>query len=194
MKRAKKANAFAKSASKLHKHIGKLLTEEPLFSNYKIRQEYPVSWVNTNFPSNREKFDWVILGLNIVIEVHGIQHYMPVPFGGISMDEAKINFSKQLDRDIRKEKAANEAGWAFVIVKYTEKDITSEELKNRISKAMKEVTENKEDRRLHKCAAGAKRQKEKYKRPIPNRPFQKPDKYNWPTKKIPSRPFPKKEK
>jgi G:T-mismatch repair DNA endonuclease (very short patch repair protein) len=194
MKRSKLPNVFAKTASKQHKYIGRLLTSNPLFENYEVRQEYPVSWVNTAFPSNKEKFDWVILGLKVVIEVHGVQHYTAVPFGGITMEEARKNYRKQLERDIRKEKAAQDAGWAFVVVKYSEKEITQEELSSRISEALKGVTEDKEDARLHKRAAGAKRQKDKYKRPIPNRPFQKPNKYDWPSKKIPSRPFPKKEK
>jgi G:T-mismatch repair DNA endonuclease (very short patch repair protein) len=193
MKKAKIPSKLAKSASKQHKLVGKLLTESPMFQNYEIRQEYPVSWVNEDFQSNREKFDWVILGLNVVIEVHGIQHYMPVPFGGITLDEAKRNFRKQLDRDIKKEKAAQDAGWAFVVVKHDEKDLTIEQLHNRISKALKATTDNKEDTRLHKRSEGAKRQKAKYKRPIPSRPLQTPEKYNWPTKKIPSRPFKKKE-
>lgn len=193
MKRSKTPLHSAKNISKLHKHIGKLLTESKYLSNFEIRQEYPVSWVNKDFPSNRERFDWVVLGIKVCIEVMGVQHYMAIPFGGITMEEARRNFRKQLNRDILKEKAANDAGWAYITVKYTEHDITEEELHNRITEALKAVTENKEERRLHKIVTGAKRQKAKYVRKIPSRPIQTKTKYDWPTKKLPSRPFPKRE-
>ncbi|MHA2069837.1 MAG: hypothetical protein ACXABY_36190, partial [Candidatus Thorarchaeota archaeon] len=61
MKRAKIPEQLAKNASKQHKYVGELLQENPMFRNYMIRQEYPVSRVNPSYESNREKFDWVVL-------------------------------------------------------------------------------------------------------------------------------------
>jgi len=95
--------------------------------------------VNDSFPSGREKFDWVVLGLKIVIEIHGQQHYEPVCFGGILMSKAKKNFEKRVRVDKEKQDAAELAGWAYLVVKYTEKKITAEELASRINESMKAV-------------------------------------------------------
>jgi G:T-mismatch repair DNA endonuclease (very short patch repair protein) len=156
---------LAKNASILHKRIGELLVE--LYPNYEIRQEYPVYKVNSSFKSKKEKFDWVVLSLNIVIEVHGEQHYKPVCFGGITKTEAKYNYRKNTERDFNKEQAAINAGWSYVVIDYKYKKITKEELlsiinlieRNRIPKQNQEVKK----------------------------------KYNWEKgKKIQSKPFPKK--
>jgi len=136
MKTSKLPQHLAKNASKLHKHVGLLLTE--LYPNYEVRQEYSVSKINIGYKSNREKFDWVVLGLNIVIEIHGEQHFIPVCFGGIALDQAKINLVKRKDVDWEKQEAAQKAGWAYLVVKYTEKKITSQELSSRISDAIKD--------------------------------------------------------
>lgn len=172
MKRSKLPTQLAKNASKLHKHIGELLTgENSLFANYELRQEYHVSKVNPDHSSNREKFDWAILGLDVVIEVHGEQHYRPVCFGGATEDEAERNFRRRLELDEEKKLAAEEACWGYVVVKYNEKDITIQELTQRILDACS----NKN--------SGIHRPKKK-KVKIPQRGNQ-----SWPKKKLQSRGF-----
>jgi hypothetical protein len=96
MKTSKIPTNLAKNASQLHKHIGELLVQ--LYPGYQIRQEYCVSKVNPEFISGREKFDWVIVKLNVVIEVHGEQHYLPVCFGGISEEKAIKEFREKKSR------------------------------------------------------------------------------------------------
>jgi hypothetical protein len=178
MKRAKIPAQLAKNASKLHRAVGFLLTsEESPFKHYEIRQEYPVSSVNLDYPSNRERFDWVILGLNIVIEVHGIQHYKPVCFGGITLDKAKRNFSRRLELDEQKQRAAEEALWAYVVVRYDEKNLTLGKLVTKIVEAMEKVSEGVYEPK-------------KLKAKIQNQGFQKREgKYKWPTRKIQSKKF-----
>jgi len=180
MRKTRTPTQSAKNASKLHRRVGELLTsEECPFKNYQIRQEYHVSMVNPDYSSNREKFDWVILGLNVVIEIHGEQHYRPVCFGGITIDKAKRNFLRRLELDQEKKEAAQEALWAYVVVKYDEKDITLEELVNRITEALEEVPEGVYEQ-------------QKPKAKIQGRGFQKSErKHKWPTRKIPSRKFEK---
>ena len=181
MKKSKLPQQLAKNASKLHKHVGKLLVQ--LFPGYEVRQEYPVNKINLGFKSGREKFDWIVLGLNVVIEAHGIQHFKKTCFGGITGDEAKRNFRKQRERDWKKEEAVREAGWAYVVVKYTEKDITLAELSSKILEAIK-------DSQIAKEIVPAK-----FKVKLQSRGFQKPQNgYQWPTRKIQSRKFPKKSK
>jgi len=174
MKTSKLPTQLAKNASKLHKHIGKLLVE--LFPHNIVRQEYPVSKVNPSFKSNREKFDWVVLGINVVVEVHGQQHYKPVCFGGITIDEAKIIFRKRQEVDWEKQEAAFKAGWAYLVVKYTETKLSAEGLLSRVSEAIEES----------KTAEEIKSARPKAK--IQSRGFQKHEgKYKWPKRKIQTR-------
>jgi cation transport regulator ChaB len=169
MKRSKIPSNLAKNASKLHKKIGILLTE---------------SHVNPGFKSNREKFDWAILGLNVIIEVHGEQHYKPVCFGGISEEEAIEKYRDTKRRDSNKEEAAHMAGWAYVVVKYNEKDITEEELSNRIKEALAGIIITKSMGKIAKMIEESTKKKAK----IQNKGFQKgKTKYKWPTRKLQSK-------
>jgi len=111
-------NNCQKCASLAHVFIGELLKDT--FPNFEIRQEYPVKSINSKYKSGREKFDWVVLGLKIVIEIMGQQHYGPVCFGGISIEEAKKNYVKQINRDYLKKKAAIDCGWTYISIKYNE--------------------------------------------------------------------------
>lgn len=185
MVKSKTIHQTAKNASKLHKIIGDHLTE--LFPNYEVRQEYSVNKVNEGFYSGREKFDWIVLGLKIVCEIHGEQHYRPVCFGGITMTEAKRNFEKRVDVDKLKEEAARDAGWAYVVVKYTEKKITSEELSTKINEAIKDSEPAKEIKSAKpKCIIqGRGFQKDGPKQKIQSRGFSKAkDGYKWPKRKL----------
>ena len=151
--------------------------------------------MNPDFKSNREKFDWAILKLNVIVEVHGEQHYGPVCFGGIDEEEAEEKFRKQQKVDAEKEKAARDAGWAYVVVSYEEKDITEEELLEKIRQALAEVVVTRSIEELMEITRKAAKNKAKLK----NRGFPKGAKIKikggkakWPKMKIPSRPFPKK--
>jgi len=180
MRKTRTPVQLAKNASKLHKHIGELLvSNDSPFKHYEIRQEYHVSMVNPDYHSNKEKFDWVILNLNVVIEVHGEQHFCPVCFGGITKDEAKRNFLRRLYLDMQKQEAAEKALWAYVVVKHDEKNFTLDKLVARIRSALERVPE------------GVYEQK-KPKAKIQGRGFQKSNrKYQWPTRKIQNRGFQK---
>lgn len=180
MRKTRIPTQLAKNASKMHKLVGKLLTcNESPYKNYEIRQEYHVTMVNPDYICNREKFDWVILGLKVVIEVHGEQHYGPVCFGGITIDEAKRNFLKRVHLDSIKQEAAERAMWAYVVVKYDETDLTLDKLVNRITRALEHVPNGIYEQ-------------EKTKAKIQNRGFQiskRETRYRWPTRKIQSRKF-----
>jgi len=175
MKAAKTIFQTAKNASKLHKHVGDLLVE--LFPGYEVRQEYSVNQVNKSFHSGREKFDWVVLGLKIVVEIHGEQHYEPICFGGMLMSKAKKIFEQRVVVDKQKQDAAEEAGFAYLVIKFDEKKITAEELSTRINEAMLKV-ETPEEIVSYKP-----------KQKIQSRGFNK----NGPKQKIPLRGFSKRK-
>jgi very-short-patch-repair endonuclease len=118
--------------------------------------------VNELYHTNREKFDWVILGLKVIVEAHGHQHYTPTCFGGITKDEAKRNLKKRQEVDLMKQAAAEEAGWAYVVIKYTEKHLDLDTLTKKITDALG-------------CVPEGIVAPEKKKIKIP-----KPTKYNWP--------------
>lgn len=119
-KQSRFQQSYRASASKYHKTVGDMLHASEVFKNYKIYQEYPVNRVSAYYDSGREHYDWVILDLEIVIEVMGQQHYAPVRFGGITQEEAEEKFLAQKERDQAKRRAAEESGWTYIVFKYDE--------------------------------------------------------------------------
>ena len=110
---------YRENVSKLHRKVGDTLRASSYFNKYPIYQEYPVSKINTNYSTNAHHFDWVVLKLNVVFEVHGEQHYKPVSFGGkMSKEETMSNFLDLTYRDKEKKKAAIEAGWTYVEIPF----------------------------------------------------------------------------
>lgn len=133
-------NIYHSNASKAHKTIGELLESSPYFSNMRFYQEYPVNKIYPYYDSGREKFDWVILDIQVIIEMNGQHHYQPVRYGGISLEEAEIKLKEQIVRDAAKKNAAIAAGYAYVVFKYDE-DITMERLFSKMEEAFKLVKE-----------------------------------------------------
>lgn len=175
MKTSKLPRQLSKNASQYHKKVGELLSD-PVFSGYKVRQEYPVKKVNPGFSSGREKFDWAVLDLRVVVEIMGQQHFSPVCFGGIDKEQALRNLRDTRARDENKRIAALEAGWGYVVLKFDEiKDLT-------VDKLIRIIT-------FANIVSGPADLVKPKKTEKPRR------KYNWPTgQKIPSRKFPKRIK
>ncbi len=123
MKTRRFQKSYRKSASKLHRTVGDVLRSSSLFKNYQIYQEYPVSRVNTAYTSNSEHFDWVIPDIQLVIECHGRQHYEVTDFSGKEEDGGLSKFKAQQGRDTRKRLAATEAGYTYIVIKYSDKNI-----------------------------------------------------------------------
>lgn len=120
--------------TKGHEQIGEYIRK--CFKNYKIREEmsykdimkYAYKRSNTDSifqdkflteSSAQIRADWIILDLGLVIEVNGEQHYEPVRFGGISIDEAEEAYNTQLFLDQKKRKCIKEIGWKLVEIKFT---------------------------------------------------------------------------
>lgn len=109
---------YRKNASKLHKAVGDVIFSTAFLKNLRIYQEYPAKQLFSEFKSYREKYDWVILDLQIIVECHGLQHYKPVRFGGITEEEARQRFIEQVRRDRLKQQIAEKHGWKYVVIKY----------------------------------------------------------------------------
>ena len=110
MESDKKSNRVSKG----HARVGELLSA----CNFKYVEEYPVSKVNPN-SRLRGWYDWAILDLHCVIEVHGEQHYHAVDFSGKDAEGSVMKLHEQRLQDTAKERAATEAGWAYVAISYT---------------------------------------------------------------------------
>jgi len=99
-----------------------------MFQSYQVYQEYPVNKVCTTYPDGSHKFDWVVLGINLVVECHGKQHYHVQNFG-MSNDKAVESFEGIKKRDEAKRQAAINAGFKYLIISYKqEKDLTAQKL------------------------------------------------------------------
>lgn len=121
---------FAANASKLHKKIGEILLLTLPFKGCTLRQEVCVSELFPSYSNNRDKYDWVIPELFLIIEAHGKQHYQVATFGS-SAEQAIMNFQSQQFRDKQKEEIALLNGWTYIIIPYTdEKKLDSDYLIN----------------------------------------------------------------
>lgn len=107
---------YRKSASKLHKAAGEILRSHPLLKHYRSYQEYPVNRVNPDFKNGMCKYDWVILDLQVVIEMMGEQHAKWIPF----FHKTEADFIAQQERDEEKKQAALEAGYTYIAVAHNE--------------------------------------------------------------------------
>lgn len=115
---------YNKNASKLHKKVGDILYSG-IWSAHKIEQEYPVYKVNPEYINKRSRFDWVVVDLKIVIECHGRQHYELSSFGGNLEDTSLYS---QKSKDLKKELAAKDANFTYIVISYKEYDSLSMDL------------------------------------------------------------------
>lgn len=87
----------------------------------------------TNIHKAYVDFQFVLDGKKYVIEYNGKQHYEPVPFGGISNEEALDNFKRQIVRDESVDKYCKENDISIVWI-----DGRSNSNKTKIMKLLKE--------------------------------------------------------
>lgn len=80
----------------------KLIYDFLASSNVKFEYQFPLNKIISGY-EYKYVADFYFKDKNIIIEYNGRQHYEPVCFGGISFDEAKINFNNQVIRDKRLE-------------------------------------------------------------------------------------------
>jgi hypothetical protein len=111
---------YAQNASSYHRKMGELL-EQMNFGGLGIYQEHVVKDICPDHPSPLDRFDFYIPSLNLVIEVHGEQHYKAATFGGISQQKADFNFAKGSLRDTDKALSAKKTGLIYIAFSYKDK-------------------------------------------------------------------------
>ena len=136
---------YRKNASKLHRAVGDFLRGSIILGVHEIYQEYPVNRVHPNYPNSSHHFDWVIPGLQIVIEAHGKQHFEPTAFDG-NWDTALDSFRGIQSRDKQKKEAAREAGYVYIEVPYTHKNFNDDWLLEAIESGQAELEGYTSDR------------------------------------------------
>jgi len=156
---------YRESASKLHKKIGDiLLWPGGLFATYKVYQEYPVNRININYNDASHKFDWVVLDLRLVIEAHGAQHFKPVDFGGQGKDKTIDNWHNMKYRDHKKEQAAIEAGYTYIIISYEDINaITDSYIWGMYQKNLNHLSLIKQDKSIDKYKEEIKEKAKQYR-------------------------------
>ena len=91
-------------------YIEKVLTDNNI--NY-IRNHYFVDLKDKNYLT----YDFYLTDYNVLLELNGRQHYMPVQYGNISYKKAEKKFLLQLKHDIMKFLYANSNKYNFLIIK-----------------------------------------------------------------------------
>lgn len=112
--------------------------ETPPFKGATLQQEVAVSSIFSDYSSNRERYDWVVPQLKVIIECHGIQHYKFQTFGE-DAEVALMRWKAAKSRDARKKEVAIENGWTYMEIPYTdEKDIDSAYLLEKFNSSFNE--------------------------------------------------------
>ncbi len=119
MKRYKNQYFTNESASKFHNRIRELFATEAPFSSLTCLQEVNVKDLVPDYSYHNHNFDWFIKELDVVIELHGIQHYKPINFGGESAARTIQSFRNTKYRDSLKQAAAEEAGYQYIEIPYS---------------------------------------------------------------------------
>lgn len=121
-------------SSSFHLAVRSVFVTDPFFKQLKCFQEVPVCALVDTYPNSFDAVDWYIDELNIVIELHGIQHYKMQSFGSKDSYANQVKaFNNIKYRDNRKKYALINAGYSFLELSYKEqKKIDAEYLKYKI--------------------------------------------------------------
>lgn len=104
--------------SNFHEQVRTIFAEDPFFKLLQCYQEVPVCDLIPNYKSNMHRYDFYIEELNVVVELHGQQHYKLTDRGNIGYDRAKIEFEKSKERDTSKKNAALSSNIKYVAISY----------------------------------------------------------------------------
>lgn len=105
-------------ASKFHNKAREIFASDTFFKRYQCYQEVPVVDLNPEYTSQYHRFDWYLPFLNVVIELHGNQHYHLTNYGGSSFEQAAEDFKAIQERDSMKKEAALAVGLSYIEIPY----------------------------------------------------------------------------
>lgn len=108
------------NASKFHNRVREIFVADPFFKMMKCYQEVNVADLVEGYPYRNHHFDWFIEELQMVVELHGAQHYKATNYGSMGYDETHRAFRDMQNRDSQKKTAALEAGYDYTEISYKE--------------------------------------------------------------------------
>lgn len=122
-------------ASRIHNRVRELMLSGR-FLFYRAFQEVPLKDLVENYNGGM-RVDWYVEDLNLVIELHGKQHYEQTSFGAESKLTSNFNWIASKDRDSNKKGLLQDAGYLFVEIPYSDESIlTQEYLLQKIGEAL----------------------------------------------------------
>lgn len=104
--------------SNFHEHIRLIFTTESFFKKLSCYQEVNVKDLIPTYQYHTHRYDWYIKELNLILELHGDQHYKPISFGNVSFREKMNTFQNIQQRDSMKESAALENDLFYLALPY----------------------------------------------------------------------------
>lgn len=119
--------------SEFHESVREVFIKDSSFKLMSCYQEVPVSDLVEGYPNQLHRVDWYIPNYNVILELHGNQHYKVTNRGGVSYNEAVRMFKQSKSRDIIKRESLIEAGYTFIEIPYKDrKKISATYLRERI--------------------------------------------------------------
>jgi hypothetical protein len=120
-------------ASKFHEHVRQCILQDSFLNSLRCYQEVPVHAINPNYHSKAHRFDWYIEDLNLIVELHGDQHYKLTNRGNVGRAQAEHDFKQSQLRDSQKKIAAQDVELAYLEIPYKMKNkLTPETLRKMI--------------------------------------------------------------
>jgi hypothetical protein len=109
---------YIESASNFHNRIRDLFITDSMFKNMNCYQEVPVVDLIRDYSNRLHRFDWYVEEFDMVIELHGMQHYKRVNFGNVSYEQSARDFKDIKRRDTMKRLAALDSGLEYKEIHY----------------------------------------------------------------------------
>ena len=128
MRKWKSQYWYNENASAFHEKFRQLLITDSRFRHLRCYQEVNVRDLIPWYEYTNHHFDWYVQELDLVIELHGNQHYKPTNYGNISAEDLLVNFRNSQFRDNSKATAAKTEKLTYIVIPYSLRNKLSYEL------------------------------------------------------------------
>jgi hypothetical protein len=115
-------------ASEFHELFRTFILTEPRLRNLRWYQEVNVKDLIPDYEYTSHHYDWYLYEIDLIVELHGQQHYQVTNFGSISADDALVNYRNMLYRDNLKRTTALEKGFLYAVIPYKDRNRISHDL------------------------------------------------------------------
>jgi len=105
-------------ASNFHNKVRDIFRFSNYFKRFHCYQEVNVKDLINDYADHNHHYDWYIQELNIILELHGDQHYKITNYGSIDYGQAFRAFKNIQYRDNLKKQAALDANYSYVEIPY----------------------------------------------------------------------------